>query len=157
MSEKLSIKCPSCGASLDYNEKKESGVCPYCGTQVVFKKSEKERASLRPAPSRVSSEVQPKKPFYWRTVFYIWLASLAFLAILMVLFPVEAPGSPNSIRAARVDSFLYFDLFAGIAVLLGYGLWKLIRFLYDRIHDLIAYRIPEMKRRRLYRRNHHPS
>jgi len=39
MSELEILKCPSCGASVDLDEKQEYGFCKYCGSKVIKKSS----------------------------------------------------------------------------------------------------------------------
>ena len=34
----VALKCPSCGADFEYDPSKESGVCQYCGTQIIRNK-----------------------------------------------------------------------------------------------------------------------
>lgn len=35
----ISIKCPSCGATVKYNKKDDSVICTYCKSQIVIQEN----------------------------------------------------------------------------------------------------------------------
>lgn len=137
MNEKVMTQCPNCGSALHFDEKALLARCSFCGTEIPLRK-----LIQRVSPDHYTPR-KTRKPFYWRSLLYIWLGFLAVILILQLVFMTNEKSGVAYSRYHLITDIFDYTLAIGIFLCVVILVCKAFSFLILKIKNRIHHQDKE--------------